>query len=285
MTSRGCPYDCAFCATTTHWQRLRSHSAAYVLAEVDEVLRRWRPWQIVFEDDLFIANRRRFEAIAEGLLTRGAQRRVRFHVSGRANLITDDVCELLRAINARSIFMGLESASDASLETLGKRNITAETNQRALDTLRRHGIRVAASFILGTPGETFADLVETYNFIQRNLDLLDRVDAGVLRLLPGTAFWEEGLKRGLIDEPMTGIVFDERDVADGWYSLNHRYPMLCTTMTRNELLAMYLAFKELSAAIYARGEGARGIETLGCRRIATHLAGRILRRFGRGPRI
>jgi radical SAM superfamily enzyme YgiQ (UPF0313 family) len=279
MTSRGCPYDCSFCASTSHWQRLRVHSADYVLEELDEVIRRYRPWQVVFEDDLFIADRRRLSEIAEGILRRGHHRRTRFLVSARANLLTDDVCGVLRSINTRTVFVGLESACDHVLLALGKKNITAQTNQQALDNAARHGLKVIGTFILGTPGETFDDLQETYCFVQRNLGVFQKMSAGVLRLLPGTPFWEQGMKRGLIDDRMTGIVFDERDVTDGWYSLNHRYPMLCTTMTRNELLAMYLVFKELSNFIRERNEGTRNIDVMSGRKIAGELLRRTLRRL------
>lgn len=280
MTSRGCPYDCAFCATTRHWQRMRMHSSDYVLEELDEVVRRYDPWQIVFEDDLLIADRKRLTRITEGILQRGYPRRVRFHVNGRANLITDEVAAQLRAIHCTSVFIGFESASDAVLGRLGKRAVSGEVNQRAIDILRRHGIGVVGSFILGTPGETFDDLHATYVFIKRNLDAFVQLDAGLLRLLPGTEIWELGLQRGLVDEALTGIVFEDEDIDDGWHQLLHRYPLLCDTLSRHELLGMFLAFQELANVVRERHANPQNINNMRLRRLAAELARRLMAKIG-----
>lgn len=276
MTSRGCPYDCAFCATAKHWERLRTHSAEYVLEEIDQIVRHYRPWQIVFEDDLFIANRKRLVKIAEGILKRGYPRGLRIHVNGRANLINDEVCEILRSINCDSVFMGLESASDKTLLSLGKRGITCAVNQQAIDTLRRHRIKVVGSFILGSPGETFEDLHATYAFAQRNLEAFCRLDSGLLRLFPGTALWEEGMRLGLIDEPMTGILLEAQDVEDGWGYMTQRYPMLTQAVSRNELLGMHLAMQELCHAVRERNEHPRLVDNMGIRALAGALGRKIL---------
>ena len=196
-------------------------------------------------------------------------------------LLNDETCARLKAINTRSVFLGLESDTDKVLARLGKQGITAATNQAALDCLRRHQLRAVGTFILGTPGETFDDMVETYGFARRNLDVFDDVSAGVLRLLPGTAFWEEGVAKGLVDEDLTGIIFQPADAEDGWHSLQHRYPMLCDTMTRNELLAMNLVFQELSAYVHERSTGARNIDRMSFRTLFGETAQRIRRKLAR----
>lgn len=280
MTSRGCPYDCGFCATTTHWHKLRMHSAEYVIEELLAVAGEFRPWRVVFDDDLFIADRRRCARICEAILSNGLHRRLQFHVSGRANLLTDEVCAMLREINTRSVFIGVESANARVLKNLAKCNITPETNQRALDNLARHGITAAASFIIATPGETIDEAFESFTFIKANLDKISKMDAGPLRLLPGTRFWADVMREHGPVDGLPGLIHAERDTNDGWWRLREHYPSLAPAMTRGELRAVYAAFQELSACIEERNSGPRNIDTMGMRRIAAELGRRLVGRLG-----
>ena len=289
ITSRGCPFDCPFCASTSHWRRLRVHSAEYVIREIAEVAERYKPGLIQFEDDLFVADRKRLAAIAEEITRRGYHQRMKFHVSARSNLLTEEVCAILKTINTSTVFVGFESNCAATLQALGKRGATPETNQRAVDNVSRAGMKLIGSFIIGAPGETRDNAYETYQFIHRNLDAFASATTGVLRLLPGTEFWRRGMERGIIDENLTGIVFDSRDF-DGWFSLSQRYPMLCETMTRGELMALLLAFNELGAVVAERARvrelereaaalRARDINALGLKSTARALARKMISRI------
>lgn len=285
ISSRGCPYECLFCSTTLHWESLRVHSAEYIASEIADVVERFEPPLIHFEDDLFVAVRRRLEETAEAILKAGLHQRVSFHVSARANTLNDETCALLKQINARTVFVGFESNSAHVLKALGKRGATPEINQRAIDSMRRHGLKCVGSFILGAPGETRDDAYETYTFVRRNFDVFSHVAAGALRLLPGTEFWRRGVEKGLIDEEMTGVVFDERD-ADGWDSLNSRYPMLCETMSRGELMGLLLAFTELGCCVSERQKRleaearCRRASEMGIRELGAALAARLRRKLG-----
>jgi len=281
ITSRGCPYSCAFCASAAQWKGLRVHSARYVLEEIEMLIERFRPRRMIFQDDLFIANRMRLSKIVQGIRDRGHHRRTSFQVHGRANMLTDEVCRELRSINVREVFIGLESASDEVLRRLRKDGITAEINRQALDNMTRHGMKAVGSFILGTPGETPEDLYATYGFARDNIDAFSRIEYGALRLLPGTEFWDEGLAKDLIDQDLTGIVFEDQDIDDGWGSLKSRYPMLCDTMTRDELLSMCLAFEGLARIVNEKNEGARNVDAMGIRQIARELLHRAIKKLAR----
>lgn len=65
FTSRGCPYDCGFCSSSQFWKTARFFGAEYVLREMSDLVERFHPGRLLIHDDLFIANRNRFRAIAE----------------------------------------------------------------------------------------------------------------------------------------------------------------------------------------------------------------------------
>jgi len=198
FTSRGCPYRCVFCASSRFWKKVRFASAEYMLEEIEQLAEKGAR-TISFYDDLFAVNRHRLERLADLLSSTGLNRHLRFTCNLRANVVTRDLVELLKQINIVSIGMGLESGSDRTLSFL-KGNVTVAENGKAVKLLKEAGIQVNASFVIGSPDETEAEVMDTFRFIQNSN--LDFVDTYVLTPLPGTPLWVFAAERGLVSEDM-----------------------------------------------------------------------------------
>lgn len=199
FSSRGCPYRCVFCASSRFWDKVRFFSAEYVVSEIDELVERYNVRLISFYDDLFIANKKRLERIVELLRKKRFYRKIKFTCSARANLVTEDIAEMLQEMRVFSVGMGLESGSDEILKFL-KGNITVKDNEKAVSILRRYGINANASFVIGSPRETEADMMQTYYFIKNNP--LSLVDTYVLTPYPGTPLWDYAKERNLVSDGM-----------------------------------------------------------------------------------
>ena len=180
FTSRGCPYRCIFCSSSRFWERVRFHSPLYVAGEINQLAKEGIK-QICIYDDCFILDMDRVRYIRD--LVKGCG--VEFTIAARADLVTDDAAEVLKSMNVTSVGMGLESNSLRVLQWLQKGN-TPEINQRAVDILRRHGLRVHCSFIRDTPIETKADLSATMSFIKKNKLSFDLYS---LMPFPNTPLW------------------------------------------------------------------------------------------------
>jgi radical SAM superfamily enzyme YgiQ (UPF0313 family) len=156
---------------------------------------------IPIQDDLFIANHKRFVDIVEKLKQKSLDKKFRSSINIRANLVTDELCEMLKVFPTQEVHFGAESASDRILTLMGK-GVTANQNQIALDKLYKAGIKACCSFIVGWPTETEDELRATYRF------MLDNVKAGkldvfstmnILTPFPGTAVWNDAVNDGTID--------------------------------------------------------------------------------------
>jgi radical SAM superfamily enzyme YgiQ (UPF0313 family) len=198
FTSRGCPYQCKFCVSRVHWKKYREFSAEYVIHEIEELINRYEIKNISFFDDLFIVNRRRLARIADWFVSK------RYDISTccavRANLVDDELCELLKKINIREITFGAESFSERVLHELKKGSVTAYQNQHALDILQKNGITANCSIIFGSPEETTEDLIITWKAIFSNLLLgkLNKVGWGLLRPYPGCEYWDLAVQKGVV---------------------------------------------------------------------------------------
>jgi radical SAM superfamily enzyme YgiQ (UPF0313 family) len=201
LTSRGCPYNCVFCSTKNFWKKARLHSAEYVVGEIEELLVKYPKIKIIsIYDDLFIMNRERIRKISSLLIEKGINEKINFNVTGRTNLINDDICRDLKAMNVRNISFGMESGSQRILNYLKKDTLTVEHNYNAINTCKKAGIRTDGSFILGSPGETKEDMRKTIDFIYNSG--LDTSNVFILAPFPGTEIWEIAKERGIVSEDM-----------------------------------------------------------------------------------
>lgn len=200
VSSRGCPFDCRFCASSSFWAKARSFSAGYVLDEIRSVAEAYRPSHISFWDDLFAADRKRLGEIAEGVNADGIAGRIAFSATCRAELVDEEIVGQLKGMNVVQVSMGLESGSNRILKSLKGGGASVEKNGRAVKLLVGAGIRPVGSFVIGAPEETVEDLERTLAFI-REMPLA-RVGVFVLTPLPGTDLWNEAKAAGLVHDTM-----------------------------------------------------------------------------------
>lgn len=199
FTSRGCPWICRFCVSTRYWKKMRFHSADRVAEEIHLLSRHVN--RISFLDDLFIADLKRLAAIVDLLGRRDVLGKLKYICNVRSNLVNDDLCHLLNMLGVDVVGIGMESACQKSLEYLkGRGNITVEDHANAVEILRKHHIEPHPSFIIGSPFESRADIMETYRFIRDYK--ITNFEVYVLLPFPATPVWDYAASRGLVSDDM-----------------------------------------------------------------------------------
>lgn len=235
FTSRGCPYRCTFCASSRFWGNVRFFSAQYVVNEIKYLINKYRVKNIEFWDDLFVANRTRLKRIVELLEKEDILGKVIFTCNVRSNLVDDELVQLLKQMNVKSVGMGLESGSPITLEYLKGRNISIKDHINAIKTLRMYGIKPHVSFIIGSPKESREDILQTLRFIKGNQ--LDSFDVYVLIPFPGTPVWDYAKERNLVSEDMNW------DILNVNFGTSHdRAIILSERLTREEIYKLFLLF-------------------------------------------
>lgn len=199
MTSRGCPFNCSFCARLS--KTFRMQSAERTVAEIIHIRYTYGYDAFMIFDDVFIANKKRLFDIKELV----KYDFLKFRCFGRAELLDEETCSIMRRMGVVEVGVGVESGSAKVLSTNFKRT-TPELNARAIKNLHKYGIRAKAFIILGLPGETIETIEETNQWLHDNNP--DDVDIAVFQVLPGSP---------IFDNPSAwGIEFDYQTV-DGWY--------------------------------------------------------------------
>ncbi len=210
FTSRGCPYNCTFCSPKVIWKTYRTFSGEYVIREMDTIFADFKPFYVHFFDDLFIGHRDRVNQISRMVRQRGYDKKTVFGGHIRADMMDEDLCRDLKAMNFISGAFGAESGSDKVLKFLKAGSTTVELNQQAIDLCVRHGIDLNLSFIIGTPGETPKDLNMTIDFIDKNRKKMQGIEIFIVLPYPGTPIWNLAKRRGLVSENMDWDLFRTR---------------------------------------------------------------------------
>jgi anaerobic magnesium-protoporphyrin IX monomethyl ester cyclase len=189
ITSRGCPYQCAFCASSHFFgKKVRTRSVDSVLNELEEVYHRYHFNAVAFVDDTFNLFPKRVIEVCHGIIEKKLN--LRWWCLSRVDLLLQNeemVKEMVRA-GAKSVFIGVESFNAKTLEELRK-GIDVESTVYAVEMLKRNGLEIHASYILGGLHETAGMIHETIRFAKRlNTNV---AQFSILTPYPGTAIYEQ----------------------------------------------------------------------------------------------
>lgn len=212
-TSRGCPYECSFCASPKLWERkIRFRSPQNTVEEISYLVKNFGVREIHFEDDNLTLKKEHIASICELILERQIKISWATPNGVRADTIDSDILKLMRRSGCYYIVFGIESANEQILDNV-KKKIRLESIERAITLAKKEGIMTQGFFIFGLPGETVETMRETINFAKKSG--LDRAQFLLLDVLPGSDLWEKLNSSRCIDIKLARSYQDVTWVPDG----------------------------------------------------------------------
>jgi len=199
VTSRGCPCLCTFCSSTHLWGRkYRMRSASNVLHELDWLVEKFGIKEIKVQDDNLTVNRKRAVEIFRGMIERPY--RLSWNTpNGIAVWTLDrDILTMMKESGCYEMTMAIESGNQKVLDNLVRKPLKLDKVREINKAARDLGIFRIAYFIVGFPGETKEQIMDTIKF-SRELRL-ELSAIFIYNPLPGSELFEECLKKGYITE-------------------------------------------------------------------------------------
>ena len=194
FTSRGCPFNCTFCSSSLIFgKKFRARSPKNVVDEVEEFVEQYKSNHIEFVDDLFIFDKKRVKEICRELKERGLD--VLWVCSARVDTVDGEIFKVIRDAGCIMVYLGVESGVQRVLNLMRK-GIKVEQSVRAVKLAKEAGLQVVASFVLGIPGETWEEAMETIRFAKK-LDP-DFVQFSLATPFPGTELYRVAKEEGLL---------------------------------------------------------------------------------------
>lgn len=206
ITTRGCPYRCAFCFEGGNSKNLRMRLAEDVLGEIEERLKRSQiPRYLFFCDDTFTTNPARLKKILAGLKRLREKYDFVWFCEGHPGFLVKHLELIGEMVDSGMVRMqiGMESGVDAVLEAYGKQARPADI-KKVIEICYDVGLpQLTGNYIIGGAFETAETLAET---TKKALELLD-LAPGMLDLsttfimpLPGTEIYNHPEKFEMVLE-------------------------------------------------------------------------------------
>ena len=164
-TSRGCPFKCTFCSNSKEGAPYTKMDAKRIVKEIVTLKKKYDVDGLTFNDENFLMNKRRFEAIAKAIIAKDLKLHIRS--GGRIELFLkfdDDFLKLIKKAGFYHFGLGIESGSDTTLKSINKQ-ITVKQIYKIVKSMKKHNFQATYNFIAGFPYETIAEYKKTLSLI------------------------------------------------------------------------------------------------------------------------
>ncbi|HEX6097387.1 MAG TPA: radical SAM protein [Thermoanaerobaculia bacterium] len=216
---RGCHFACEFCAIQSYFASTQTRRPA---EEVCEEVKRMKKPLYFFVDDNITSNLDQAKELYRQLIPL----KIRWVSQASINVAHDEeLLKLLKASGCQGLLIGFESLNPTNLKKMHKSFNTMKGGYEvALENLRRHGMRLYVTFILGYDGDSYESLHEVVRFAERHKFYI--VAFNHLTPFPGTPLYDRLKSEGR-------LLFDK-----WWLDPEYRYGMVPYTpagMTADEV--------------------------------------------------
>ena len=194
QTSRGCPWQCDFCASSILLTpKYKLKPVPKVIEEIRAIKRIWARPFIEFADDNSFAN----HSHSKKLLRMVAKEKIRWFTETDISVAKDDeLLGLMRDSGCKQVLIGLESPRKDGLDKIelqaNWKLKQHEEYKEAIDKIQSYGITVNGCFVLGLDGDSSEVFEEVYIFVKDSG--LYEVQITVMTAFPGTPLYRR-LKR------------------------------------------------------------------------------------------
>ncbi|HPG30550.1 MAG TPA: radical SAM protein, partial [bacterium] len=194
MTSRGCKFNCAYCASKKLFDEYISFPFDLTIKTIDYLVNVKKVSDIAFYDDALLENsENHFIPLLKKILERKFN--CRFHLPNAIHIkyITDEIAELLKQTGFDTIRLGFESSDKKWLSDSGYKYKSNEF-ENAIKSFEKAGLNfsnIAAYVLVGLPEQTKQSLQETISYVKNHSI---KLDYAFYSPLPHTKYWEKSVE-------------------------------------------------------------------------------------------
>ncbi len=235
--SRGCPFHCKFCDTSTFGAQVRHYSPKMVFKMMKHLHDTYDVRHIAFVDDLFLASKIRVEELCQMIIQDGLK--LTWSCTARVDTVKPAVLKVMKAAGCWEISFGLETGSNELLKKMDKQ-AEVEKSAQAVQWCYEAGIRTKGLFMLGFPGEDEHTISQTKDFIQ-NIPMTI-MNLSKFTPYPGSPIYHELYGTNIRDdhwEKMNGMNFVWAPEGITVEELDRQYQQILTAFYKRPQIGWY----------------------------------------------
>lgn len=186
QTTRGCPWECIFCASDDLKTTLiRRRSPESVVAEIKDVVEKYDIRHFFFVDDVLTLHDEHILKICDLIIESGLK--ITFESSTRANLVTEENISKMVEAGLIRLSLGLETVDEEVRQIMNKK-VPLKHYVKANRIMNEHGVEVLNSVMLGLPGESEETVRKLFKFLGENKDI-KQANLAIAVPYPGTELY------------------------------------------------------------------------------------------------
>jgi radical SAM superfamily enzyme YgiQ (UPF0313 family) len=230
QTSRGCPHDCEFCsASRVYGYTYRHKSISGIIEELQCIKKIWPHARINFADDNLFVDKH----FSKELIKHIKKLNIRWFAQTDISVAYDnELLNLLKESGCTTLFIGFESISEKSLESINKNSWKLKqfsNYSNAIEKIQSRGIGIVGAFIIGFDGDTKEIISELSDFIIENNIFVPQIT--ILTPLPGSRLYERLKNENrILNNPWKHYTFTE---------INYIPKNISIEDLKNELYSIY----------------------------------------------
>lgn len=164
-TSRGCPYQCVFCADKAYYgTKLRLRSPKRIVDELEWIGQQFQIKDFLFWSESFTINLDFAKAVADEIFQRKLG--IQWVCNSRVDNVDEELLQKIKRAGCWMIGFGIESGNQAVLDSV-KKGIHIQDTIRAIELSKRAGLEVTAHCVLGFPADTKETILQTIEFVKK----------------------------------------------------------------------------------------------------------------------
>lgn len=201
ISSRGCPFNCTFCADKLLYNSRLERSPENVLKDIKYLIDTYKINSINFKDTNFFINKEKVKKICEGIIKNKWDIKWTSYIRVDQFIhLGDDLLKLIRKSGCRKIQVGAESGSQKILDLINKR-IKVESIIECAKLAKNYDIYGSYSFMVGFPNTNWDDIPKTLDMIRKikSIDTRNKFNIWFYTPYPGTALYSVAVKHGFKD--------------------------------------------------------------------------------------
>ncbi|MFZ5569441.1 MAG: B12-binding domain-containing radical SAM protein [Thermodesulfobacteriota bacterium] len=216
-TSRGCTRNCNYCSMKHMYGRsFRVFPLERVLSDLDDIYHnRKTRWVFIVDDNLVLDPGRVIE-LCDAIIARKYRN---LNIVVQADCLTmareEEMVRKMALAGFKSVFLGIENASQKNLEAAQKGNIV-DASRKAVANCHKYGIMVIGGLIFGFPDDDETAIIENYRFLN---DI--QTDAAYVQIL--TPYPKTGMRQKLIDQGLVANRTDYKRYNGLWANVRTRH--------------------------------------------------------------
>ena len=216
MTSRGCPYRCAYCHNVLG-KKFRSRSPENVLEEIRYINDQYGITDFQIIDDIFNLDMNRAKKICDLIIKSGMKLTFAFPNAIRADRVDEELVDKMAEAGTKFTSIAIESASPR-IQKLIHKNLDLDKAFKTIDLFAQARIVTRGFFMMGFPAETEEEVLETIEYSKRSH--LCGATFFTVVYYPGTDLYRLAQSCGYFKEKNFEVQRDYVQVSDGPYEFS-----------------------------------------------------------------